>query len=94
MSTQEDLIFKGEHVLICLRLWSDIKCTLHSSHIGIDGSLWQARESVFLSGTSSNICEYIYTCETCHKFTTEQAKKTLMSHVILDCMAEGWYWPI
>ena len=83
MSVQDGRIFKGDRVLIPLSLQSDIKCAIHSLHIGIDGCLQHATECVFWPDMSSKIHEYISICETCCKFMTEP-KETLMIHNILD----------
>ena len=84
MSVQNGLIFKGDRVLIPLSLQSDIKRSIHSSYIGIDGCLRHARECVFWPEMSSEIRKYISTCETCCKFATEQPKETIMPHDIPD----------
>ena len=41
------LIFKGERVIIPISLRRDMKEKIHSSHLGMEGCLWRARESIF-----------------------------------------------
>ena len=65
-------------------LWSDLKRTIHSSHINRDRCLQCARECVFRPGMSTEIRAYISSCETRCKFMTKQPKETLMPHDILD----------
>ena len=84
MTVQDGLVFKDERVLIPLSLRSEIKRAIHSSHKGIDGCLRRARECVFWPGMSADIREYVSTCETCCKFSTEQPKETLMQHNVPD----------
>ena len=84
MSVQDGLIFKGQRIVIPLSMRQELKKSIHSSHIGIDGCLRRARECLYWPGMSSEIKEYISTCETCRKFEVDQPKETLMSHDIPD----------
>ena len=63
---------------------SEIRSDIHQSHVGIEGCLRRARESVFWPGMNSQIKEWIQSCETCRKFECSQQKETLMPHDVLD----------
>ncbi|KAK3750477.1 hypothetical protein QZH41_018118 [Actinostola sp. cb2023] len=76
------LVFKGDRLVIPKSMRKSIKKELHSSHSGIDGCLRRARESVYWPGMSSEIKEWISTCETCREYETAQPKEPLMSHEI------------
>ncbi|KAK3713862.1 hypothetical protein QZH41_010915, partial [Actinostola sp. cb2023] len=73
---------QGDRLVIPKSMRKSIKKELHSSHSGIDGCLRRARESVYWPGMSSEIKEWISTCETCREYETAQPKEPLMSHEI------------
>ncbi|KAK3697327.1 hypothetical protein QZH41_004727 [Actinostola sp. cb2023] len=82
LSVYNGLVFKGDRLVIPKSMRKSIKKELHSSHSGIDGCLRRARESVYWPGMSSEIKEWISTCETCREYETAQPKEPLMSHEI------------
>ena len=82
LTDQDGIIFRGERLVIPQKLRSDIKRRLHSSHIGINGSLRRARESIFWPGMSGDIKQYISTCKICCQYDVSQQKEALMSHDI------------
>ena len=53
MSVQDGLIFKGQRIVIPLSMRQELKKSIHSSHIGIDGCLRRAREC--LESTSLHV---------------------------------------
>ena len=55
---------------------------LHASHIGIQGCLRRARETVYWPGMNKEITEYISKCEICCAYPQDQAKEPLISHEI------------
>ena len=57
---------------------------VHSSHIGINGCLRRARESMFWPSMSSDIRSHIAQCETCRLYESRQPKETLRSHPATD----------
>ena len=63
---------------------SQIKKDIHLGHVGVEGCLRRARESVYWPGMNGEIKEYIQTCETCREFECSQTKETLMNHEVPD----------
>ena len=49
-----------------------------------DSCLRRARKCLFCPGMSSELKQYISTCETCQMFEIAPAKETLMSHDVPD----------
>lgn len=80
LAVQDGLIFKGEHVIIPTSMRKTMKEKIHSSHLGIEGCLRRARESLFWPGMSSDIKQYIESCDICHTYEARQQRETLMSH--------------
>ena len=50
------------------------------AHLGVSGCLRRARESLFWPGMTSDLKEYISTCEICSKYQTNNQPETLMPH--------------
>ncbi|XP_060070555.1 uncharacterized protein K02A2.6-like [Ylistrum balloti] len=84
LSLQNGIIFRGERAVIPFSLRRDIKAKIHSSHIGIEGCLRRARETVYWPGMNAEIREYIERCDVCRTFDAKQSKETLVSHEIPD----------
>lgn len=82
LSVQDGLIFRGERVIIPASLRKDMMNRIHSSHIGTEGCLRRARECLYWPGMSTDIKNYISSCETCRTYETCQQKETLMSHEV------------
>jgi transposase InsO family protein len=80
LSVQDGLIFRGERLVIPHRIRKDMMTRIHSSHIGIEGCLRRARISLYWPGMSSEVKQYISSCETCRTYEVSQSKETLMSH--------------
>ncbi|XP_014673256.1 PREDICTED: uncharacterized protein K02A2.6-like [Priapulus caudatus] len=79
---QAGVVFRGERVVIPRSLHSDITSRIHSSHVGIEGCLRRARETVYWPNMNAEIREYISRCESCRTYENNQQKETLISHDI------------
>ena len=55
---------------------------LHSSHIGIQGCLRRARETLYWPGMYKKVEDYIAKCGTCNSYQTEQAKEPMINYHI------------
>lgn len=77
---QDGLIFKGESVVIPKYLLHDLKKSIRSSHLGINGCLQRGRECIYWPGMTTELKQYISSCETCRSLETTHIKETLMSH--------------
>ncbi|CAC5410926.1 unnamed protein product [Mytilus coruscus] len=82
LTLQNGLLFKGERVIIPKSLRTDMIKKIHSSHIGIEGCLRRARESLYRPGMNAEVKDFIQRCETCRTFERKQQKETLISHEI------------
>ncbi|CAC5412463.1 unnamed protein product [Mytilus coruscus] len=82
LTLQNGLLFKGERVIIPKSLRTDMIKKIHSSHIGIEGCLRRARESLYWPGMNAEVKDFIQRCETCRTFERKQQKETLISHEI------------
>jgi predicted Fe-S protein YdhL (DUF1289 family) len=79
---QNGVIFKGERAVIPQALRMDIMNRIHSSHIGIEGCLRRARESVYWPRMNAEVRDFIQKCETCRTFDNHQSKEPLKPHEV------------
>ena len=82
LTMQNGLIFKGERLVVPTSLREEMTEKLHSSHIGIQGCLRRARETLYWPGMNKKVEDYIAKCSTCNSYQSEQAKKPMISHHI------------
>ncbi|CAC5389163.1 unnamed protein product [Mytilus coruscus] len=68
LTLQNGLLFKGERVIIPKSLRTDMIKKIHSSHIGIEGCLRRARESLYWPRMNAEVKDFIQRCETCRTF--------------------------
>ena len=76
LSLQHGFIFKGERVVIPESLRSIMKEKIHSSHLGIEGCLRRAGECIYWPNMTSDMRQYISSCETCRKYETRMKSQT------------------
>ena len=85
LTVQNGVIFRGERLVIPVSLRSEMKKSIHQSHLDIEGCLRLARDLIFWPGMSSEIRQYISMCEVCQTYQAKQnTRESLMSHELLD----------
>ena len=82
LTMQNGLIFKGERLVVPTSLREEMTEKLRSSHIGIQGCLRRARETLYWPGMNKKVEDYIAKCSTCNSYQSEQAKEPMISHLI------------
>ena len=80
LSVHDLVIFKGQRWIIPQTLRQKIKQKLHNSHIGLQGCLWRARETVYWPGMNAKITDYIKKCKVCMSPQSNQTKEPLICH--------------
>ena len=80
LTMQNGLIFKGERLVVPTSLREEMTEKLHSSHIGIQGCLRRARETLYWPGLNKKVEDCITKCSTCNSYQSEQAKEPMISH--------------
>ena len=78
------ILFKGERCVIPSSLRKKMLQTAHEGHIGVEGCLRRARESIFWPGMNGQIRDFIRQCETCQTFAPKQQKETMIPHEIQE----------
>ncbi|GAB1598786.1 hypothetical protein Ahia01_000155800 [Argonauta hians] len=84
MTVQDGLILCGERVVIPCAMRKEIKEKLHVGHMGINSCLRRARNLVFWPAMSSEIRQYIETCDICACFGAKQPQEPFHMHDIPD----------
>ena len=78
----DDIILKGERILIPKEARETFIENLHEGHIGIEKSLQRAKTAIFWPGITNDIKDRAAKCPTCIAHLPSQPKETLMSHEI------------
>ena len=81
---ENDLLFKGNRLYVPAESRSDILQRIHSSHLGLQGCLCRARESIFWPNMTSDITQLAANCAVCARIQNEQSKEPMMTHEIPD----------
>ena len=66
MTITDGIVLKGERIVIPRSLRKDVMKDVHSSHIGIEGCLRRARESVYTEPK-----DFISKCEICNQLNNK-----------------------
>ncbi|XP_041472606.1 uncharacterized protein K02A2.6-like [Lytechinus variegatus] len=83
VSLSDDLIFKGERLVVPKQVRQKMKEELHRGHNGVDSTLRRARDHLYWPGMSKEIKEFIQTCATCQENSISQPAQPLMPHQII-----------
>ena len=82
LSVQDGLVFKGYRIVVPTSMQTEIKDRLNSSHVGVQGCLRRARETVYWPNMNADIEDYIGRCPTCNSIQRSQAKEPMIAHAI------------
>ena len=74
LSVQDGILFKSEQFIVPISMRAQMLEKIHSSHIGSEGCLRQAREVILWPGMTAEIKEYISRCDTCNAHHQDQPK--------------------
>ena len=84
LSVYDDIICRGDRVIIPQALCKDMIERIHLFHLGIEGCLRRARGILYWPNMNAKVKEFIESCEVCRTYETKQRKETLRSHDIPD----------
>ena len=84
LSVEDDIICRGERVVIPPTLRKDMMTRIHSSHMGVESCLRRAREILHWPNMNAEVKDFIENCEACRTYETKQSKETLQSHDVPD----------
>ena len=81
---EEGILFKGNRIFVPAESRPNVLERIHSSHIGLQGCIRRARESLFWIGMVRDITKIVTSCSVCAKVQNEQSKEPLLSHELPD----------
>ena len=84
LSVQNGMVLKGDPSVVPKSLRAEILSTIHRSHIGVEGCLRRARESVYWLAMSAAVKNYVSQYKICRTHETSQQKEKLRPHEIPD----------
>ena len=82
LTIADGVILKGERIVIPKCMRKDVMKNVHSSHIGIEGCLRRARESVYWPGMNSELRDYMTQCEICNQLNNKQQKEPMIQREV------------
>lgn len=80
MSVQDGIALRGERIIIPSKLRDELKSKLHAGHLGINSCLRRARELVYWPRMSSEIRQYVESCDVCATYPDKQPAGTINFH--------------
>ena len=82
LSICNDIIFKGEKVIIPNNLRHEMLHNIHSSHLGMEKCKRRARDVMFWPGMAAQIQDIVANCHICSTHQRNNMKEPMISHEI------------
>ena len=79
-TVQDELVFKGDQLVVPIAMCKKMMAVVHLSHIGIERYIRQAREVMLWPRTSSELKAYISKRDVCMAPRTAQGKEPIVQH--------------
>ncbi|PFX24924.1 Uncharacterized protein K02A2.6 [Stylophora pistillata] len=83
----DEMMFKGQQLVVPTALRRELLEKTHALHVGIEGCICGARDTLYWPRMSTEIWEYIRKCDICMAHSKGQAREPMMQH---DFMARPW----
>ena len=80
LTVQDNLVFKGDRLVIPATMQREMMAEAHATHIGIEGCIRRARESMFWPRMSTELKGYISKCDVCMSYRASPGKEPLQQH--------------
>ncbi len=80
LTLQDSLIFKGQQLEIPAAMRREMMSRAHASHIGIEGCIRRARETMYWPRMSSELKEFISKCDVCMAYRNTPTKEPISQH--------------
>ena len=78
LSTCEDVLLKGQALIIPKKLRSKYLKLAHNAHLGADSCIRRARDAIFWPAMSADLKALVTQCEACAKYAPRHQKEPLM----------------
>ena len=87
LTVQDQLVFKGQRLIIPAAMRKEMMAVTHATHIGMEGCIRRARESMYWPRMTTELKEYIAKCDICLAHRATQSKEPLLQH---EFVARPW----
>ena len=81
LTVVDGLVLKGQHIFIPSKLRQSCLARLHIAHMGVNKTLYRARQSVFWPDLTKDINEIILACPACMKYATKNCAEPLINNL-------------
>ena len=79
LSTHNDVLLKGDRIVVPIKLRRKILGNIHRSHMGIETTKQRTRTSVFWPGINTEVEEIVRKCNACSSTEQQQQKERLLT---------------
>ena len=77
-----ELVFKGQRLVVPAVVHTDMMAKIHSTHIGIEGCIRRARDSLYWPGMGTELKEYIQKCDVCLTHRSSLGREPILQHEV------------
>ena len=84
ISIYDDILFKGEKVIVLQSLKPEMLAAIHQSHLGVEACKKRAREILFWPGLAQDIQDVVNKCSVYNSLKSHQPKEPLKPHIVPD----------
>ena len=82
LSVHNGVLFKGMRVVIPRVMRPEVMSKIHASHLGVEGCLCKARDTVFWPNMNGEVRDHISQCSICSEFQAKNPKEPMQGHQI------------
>lgn len=83
LTVQDDLVFKCQRLVVPAVLRKELMPVAHATHIGIEGCICRARNTLYWPRMATELKEYISKCDICLAHRSAQPKEPLLQHEVV-----------
>ncbi len=87
LMVQDQLVFKGRLLVVPAAMRKEMMAVAHATHIGTEGCIRRARDSMYWPRISTELKEYISKCDICLAHRATPTKEPLLQH---EFVARPW----
>ena len=84
LTIQDELVFKGPLVVVPAPMRKEMMAIAHATHIGVEGCMCMARETMYWPRMLMELKEYIGTCDICIAHRAIPGKESLQQHDFVE----------
>ncbi len=80
LTVEDQLVCKDPVVVVPASLRKEMMATCHNTHIGIEGCIQRARDSMFWPRMATDLKTYTSKCDVCMAYRASPPQETLLPH--------------